>query len=109
MSNIIEIITQAGSFIAAFAAIAAGFVLANMAKKFNSGIFASNFRSISTGIFLIGFAILIDAIQTYVASFAQPQVLTFIIIVKEILFVIGTYVIVIGSKKTADSMETMTK
>lgn len=103
------IVTQAGSFISAFAAVAAGVIMANVTKKFGTGILAQGFRSISIGVFFIAAGIFIDAVQSYLLRAADLRILTAVIIAKELLFVVGTYVIVIGSKKTVDKLETLIK
>src|SRR6478752_3333771 len=103
---LLTIAIQAGSFIAAFAAIAAGVLMFSVTKKFGSGILASGFKRISIGVLLIAGGIIIDAIQSYMVQstfFANFQTLTLgIILAKDIMFVLGTYVIVIGSKSTGD-------
>lgn len=108
-TKLLTILVQGGSFMAAFAGIAAGFIMANVRKKFGTGILASGFKAIAIGVFFIAFGIIVDAIQTYVQlnnNLAIPILLLFI---KEILFVTGTYFIVIGSKKTGDKLESLTQ
>jgi hypothetical protein len=109
LESLSVLITQAGSFISAFAAVAAGLIMANVTKKFGTGILASGFKSISIGVFFIAAGIFIDAIQSYLLRSANLTIVTTVIIAKELLFVVGTYVIVIGSKKTVDKLETLTK
>lgn len=104
----LTIAIQAGSFIAAFAAIAAGVIMSNVTKKFGTGILASGFKSIAIGVFFIAGGIILDAAQVYV-QFANQTVIVAIILAKEALFVAGTYVIVIGSKRTGDKLENLTK
>jgi hypothetical protein len=110
---LLTIAIQAGSFIAAFAAIAAGVLMFSVTKKFGTGILASGFRRISIGVLLIAGGIIIDAVQSYIVQspfFANLQTLIFVIILaKDILFVLGTYIIVIGSKSTGDKLENLTK
>ncbi len=108
-SKLSIIITQAGSFISAFAALAAGVIMVSVVKKFGTGILASGFKSISVGVFFIAAGILIDAVQSYLLPASSLSVLTTVIIIKEALFVVGTYIIVIGSKKIVDKLETLTK
>lgn len=113
-AKLISIIIQAGSFISAFAAIAAGFMMASVTKKFGTGILASGFKTNSIGVFCIAFGIMVDAVLTYVqvSPYANliPQILTIALLVaKYAFFVIGTYVIVIGSKKTGDKIESLTR
>lgn len=105
------ILIQAGSFISAFAAIAAGVMMASVRKKFGTGILASGFKSISVGVFFIAGGILADAVQSYISlNFPTFMVgIIAVLIIKEILFVVGTYIIVIGSKKTGDKLESLTK
>lgn len=110
IDKLLVIIIQGGSFIAAFAAVSAGVVMANVTKKFGMGLLASGFKSISIGVFFIAAGIIADAVQSYVMfSIDSLTVLTIILAVKEILFVVGTYIIVIGSKKTGDQLENLTK
>lgn len=93
---------------AAFAAITAGILMSNVTKKFGSGILASGFKTISTGVLFIAAGIIIDAVSSYI-QIASNFTLAAILIAKEIFFVVGTYIIVIGSKKTGDKLESLTK
>lgn len=111
-TKLLTVLVEAGSFIASFAAIAAGFVMAGVTKKFGTGILASGFKTNSVGIFFIAGGILLDALNSYlqISNFISSQFIsTLLLIVKEALFVIGTYIIVIGSKKTGDKLEKLTK
>lgn len=113
-TRLLTILLQAGSFISAFAAMAAGIVMESVTKKFGTGILASGFKTNSIGVFLIAFGILIDAVETYIqlsgyATLLPTIIPTILLIIKYIFFVLGTYVIVIGSKKTGDKLETLTK
>lgn len=110
----LTVLVEAGSFMSAFAAIAAGVVMASVTKKFGTGILASGFKTNSWGIFFIAFGIIIDAgsaylmVSNYVASL--PSYLPIVLLLaKEACFVIGTYIIVIGSKKTGDKLESLMK
>ncbi len=107
-AKLLTIIIQAGSFIAAFAAIAAGVIMSSVTKKFGTGILASGFKTISVGILFIAAGIILDAINSYL-QISNNQVFAIILILKEALFVVGTYIIVIGSKKTGDNLESLTK
>ena len=109
-TKLLTIIIEAGSFISAFAGITAGIVMASVTKKFGTGLLASGFKSISIGVFFIAGGIIMDAAQSYVQfSINNLTVLTILLGIKEVLFVIGTYIIVIGSKKTGDKLESLTK
>lgn len=111
-AKLLTTLVEAGSFIASFAAIAAGFVMAGVTKKFGTGILASGFKTNSVGIFFIAAGILLDAILSYIqfSGFLSNELIyTVALIVKEALFVVGTYIIVIGSKKTGDKLESLTK
>lgn len=112
--RLLTVLVGAGSFIAAFAAIAAGFVMASVTKKFGTGILASGFKTNSLGVFFIALGIIIDAANSYlvIGGYAAviPQVMTVgMLLAKEVCFVIGTYIIVIGSKKTGDKLESLMK
>jgi len=107
-SELATVLTQAGSFISAVAAITAGVIMVSVTRKFGTGILASGFRSISIGVFFIAIAIIIDAVQTYFVNSNLPHA-SAIVLIKELLFVLGTYTIVIGSKNTGDKIEKLTK
>ena len=110
-TKLLTIIVEVGSFIAVFAAIVAGILMAEVTKKFGTGILATGFKSISIGVFFIAAGILIDAVESYaqISSLNSFEILAAFILVKEALFVVGTYIIVIGSKKTGDKLESLTK
>lgn len=114
-TNLLTIIVQSGSFMAAFAAISAGVIMSSVTKKFGTGILASGFKTISIGVLFIAIGIIIDAANSYIQiinSFLQMNgnvLLTGVIVLKEIFFVLGTYIIVVGSKKTGDKIESLTK
>ncbi len=109
--KLLTIIIEGGSFISALASIAAGIIMANVTKKFGTGILASGFRAISIGVFFIAAAILIDAIESYleVSGYLNMDLVYALLLIKAPLFIIGTYIIVIGSKKTGDKLESLTK
>jgi hypothetical protein len=106
--RLLTIVVQAGSFISTFAAIVAGVIMLQVTKKFGVGILANGFRSVSVGVIFIAFGILVDAIQTYMNLSGIAFVSTWLLIFKDLLFIIGTYTIVIGSKKTGDKLESLT-
>jgi hypothetical protein len=106
--RLITIIIQGGSFISTFAAIVAGIIMFRVTKKFGVGILASGFKSVSIGVIFIAFGIMVDAVQTYLQITGTAFVSTWLLIFKDILFIIGTYTIVIGSKKTGDRLESLT-
>lgn len=109
--KLLTIIIEAASFIAALASIAAGLIMANVTKKFGTGILASGFKTISIGVLFIAVAIIIDAVQSYieVVSPTITQLNLILLLVRAPFFLIGTYLIVIGSKKTGDKLESLTK
>lgn len=112
LTKLLTIIIEAGALISAFAAIVAAVIMSRITKKFGTGILASGFKAISLGVFFIALGILVDAVEAYLqsANFASiDQFITIIILVKLSLFVIGTYIIVIGSKKTGDKLESLTQ
>jgi len=97
------------SFIASFSGIAAGVIMVNVTKKFKTGILAYGFKSVAIGIIFIAFGITIDSLATYVSVFKNSTLDTVLLVLKEATFVIGAYIIVIGSKRTADKLQTLTK
>ncbi|MBI2034411.1 MAG: hypothetical protein HYT11_01630 [Candidatus Levybacteria bacterium] len=106
--TLLPLVINAGAFIAAFAAIAAGIIMSSVRKQFGTGILATGFKTIATGVFFIAGGIIIDAVTSYLQINASS---TFgsVLILKYVLFVTGTYVIVVGSKQTADKLESLTK
>jgi len=110
VTKLLTIVIEAGSFISAFAGITAGIVMVSVTKKFGTGLLATGFKAISIGVFFIASGIIMDAVQSYVQfSIDNLAVITIILAIKEVLFIIGTYTIVIGSKKTGDKLENLTK
>jgi len=97
------------SFIAAFAAIAAAMIMYQVTKKFGSGILASGFKSISSGVLFLALGIIIDALNSYFLLSTNNVYSILVFTIKGACFVIGTYIIVIGSKRTADRLESLTK
>lgn len=112
LNEFITVFIEAGALISAFAAIVAAIIMSRVTKKFGTGILASGFKVISFGVFFIAIGILVDAVQSYLqTSNFEPieQYITIFMAAKLTLFVIGTYIIVIGSKKTGDKLESLTK
>lgn len=97
------------SFMASFSAIAAGVIMVNVTKKFKTGILSYGFKSVAIGIIVIAFGITIDSLAAYVLVFKNSTLDTALLVLKETAFVIGAYIIVIGSKRTADKLQTLTK
>lgn len=103
------ILVNGVSFVAAFAAIAASVLMYQVTKKFGSGILASGFKSISAGVLFLALGIIIDALNSYFLLSYNNVFSALIFLIKGICFVVGTYIIVIGSKRTADKLESLTK
>src|SRR5579864_1145230 len=111
-THLLSVIVEAGSLISAFAAIAAGFVMSSVTKKFGTGILASGFKTNTVGVFFIALGIIFDAVISYiqVSNIILDPVWTLcLLFTKEACFVLGTYVIVIGSKNTGDKIERILK
>jgi len=111
-TKLLAIGIEAGALISTLAALVAAFIMLRVTRKFGTGILASGFKSISFGVLFIALGILVDAVQSYlqINNFSGlEQFMTIILLVKLVLFVIGTYIIVIGSKRTGDKLESLTK
>lgn len=108
-NKLLALIIQVGSFVSTFAAIAAGIIMSNVTKKFGTGMLSIGFKSVAIGIICLAAGILTDALGTYVTAFNNLGLSAIILTFKELLFVVGTYSIVIGSKKIADKLESLTK
>jgi len=100
---------EAASFIAAFAAIAAAIIMARFIRKFVTGILAMGFKTIGIGIFLLALGIIIDAVEIYIQALNNPLSFSLLLIIRQVFFVLGTYIVVIGSKKMGDKLETLSK
>lgn len=105
----LTIVVNGVSFIAAFAALAAAILMYQVTKKFGNGILAHGFQSIGTGVLFLALGIVIDAINTYFQISFSSIFSVGVFLIKGICFVVGTYIIVIGSKRTADRLENLTK
>ena len=103
------VLIEAASFISAFAAIAAAIIMAKFLRKFVTGILATGFKTIGIGIFIVALAIIIDAVAIYIQVSSDSLAPNILLFIRQILFVIGTYVIVIGSKSMGDKLETLSK
>lgn len=108
-TRLAPVLIEAASFIAAFAAIAASIIMARFIRKFVTGILALGFKTIGIGIFVLALAIIIDAVEIYTQALNNPSTLSFLLIVRQIFFVLGTYTIVIGSKNMGDKLEMLSK
>lgn len=108
-SKLAPILIEAASFIAAFAAIAAAVIMARFIRKFVTGILAMGFRTIGIGIFILALGIIVDAVEIYIQALNNPTTLSILLIVRQVFFVLGTYIIVIGSKKMGDKLEGLSK
>ncbi len=109
ITRFFTIIVNGTSFVAAFAAIAAALIMYEVTKKFGSGILASGFKSISAGVLFLALGIIIDALNSFFLLSPNNIYAVMIFLIKGICFVTGTYIIVIGSKRTADKLESLTK
>ena len=111
-TRLLTILIEGGSLISGIAALAAAVIMSRVTKHFGTGIIANGFKSISLGVLFIALGILADAVQDYLQAenfLGFNQYITIVILAKLALFVIGTYIIVIGSKKTGDKLESLTK
>lgn len=105
----LTIVVNGISFVAAFAAIAASVIMYQVTKKFGTGILAHGFKTIGTGVLFIAVGIIVDAINSYLQISYSSVYSVGVFIIKGACFVIGTYTIVIGSKRTIDKLENLTK
>ena len=108
-ARLFTILVEGIAFIAAFAAVTGAAIMYQLTRKFGSGIIASGFKSISSGILFIALGIIIDALNSYFLLATNNAYSVLIFLIKGVCFVVGTYIIVIGSKRTADRLESLTK
>lgn len=107
--QVLNIIVNGISFIAAFAAIAAAVIMYQVTKKFGSGILAHGFKTIGTGVLFLALGIIVDAVNSYLQISYSSVYSVGVFLIKGACFVIGMYIIVIGSKRTIDKLENLTK
>lgn len=105
----LTIVVNGISFIAAFAAIAAAVIMYQVTKKFGSGILAHGFKTIGTGVLFLAMGIIVDALNSYLQISYSSVYSVGVFLIKGACFVIGMYIIVIGSKRTIDKLENLTK
>jgi hypothetical protein len=108
-SKLVSVLIEAASFIAAFAAITAAIIMARFIRKFVTGILAMGFRTIGIGIFVLALGIIIDAFEIYTQAFKSPSIINFLLIIRQVFFILGTYIVVIGSKNMGDKLEMLSK
>ncbi len=104
-----SILVEAVAFIAAFAAVTAAAIMYQLTNKFGSGIIAQGFKSIASGVLFIALGIIIDAFNSYFLLATNNVYSVLVFLIKGMCFVLGTYIIVIGSKRTADKLESLTQ
>ena len=84
--------------------------MAKFLRKFVTGILAKGFKTIGVGIFVLSLGIIIDAVLIHTqASNSSFPFLDILTIAKQALFLIGTYIIVVGSKNMGDKLEKLSK
>lgn len=108
-AKLAPVLIEAASFISAFAAITAAIIMARFIRKFVTGILAMGFKTIGIGIFVLALGIIIDAVEIYIQALQAPATLSILLIIRQVFFVVGAYIIVIGSKNMGDKLETLSK
>lgn len=93
---------ETGAFLSASAGIAAAIIIFTLRKKFGTGIVASGFGYTAWGVAVIGAGLILEGLQ----QFIQIKIIG-LTLIKEILLLVGTYIIVIGTKLTADRLENL--
>ncbi|MDP2585778.1 MAG: hypothetical protein Q8P29_02780 [Candidatus Levybacteria bacterium] len=107
-TKLMPILIESASFISAFAAIVAAIIMARLIRRFVTGILAIGFKTIGIGIFVLALAIIADAVDLYI-QVSQNKELGLALLVRQIFFIIGTYIIVIGAKTMGDKLEMLSK
>lgn len=102
------LLAEVFSFVAAVAGVTASSIMFQSTKRFGTGILSIGFKRIAVGVVFVASGIIIDAMLFYVQlPFSNVYAMT-LFLVKGSAFLIGTYIIVIGSKTTKDKLETLT-
>ena len=103
------ILVEGAAFTAAAAGVVAAMVMYQITQKFGSGILAYGFKVIAAGVLFLSLGMIIDALLSYFVITSNNIYSALVFIIKAACFVAGTYIIVIGTKKTAYRLEKLTK
>lgn len=107
--SLLTILVQGTSFIAAFAAVASSVIMYQVVCRFGKGVLADGFKFIMSGLLFVALAIVIDAFANYLGFSNDNPYALFVNLIKGICFMVGTYSIVIGSRKTVDKLEVLAR
>ena len=99
----LETAIQAAAFISALAGISAAAIMTRITRHFGTGIVATGYRFTALGVAVIGTAMFLESVLHYLQM--QTPILT---LLKEVMLVLGTYIIVMGTKITADKLDNLT-
>ena len=99
LEKLIEVVTV----ISALAGISAAIIMRKITTHFGTGIVATGYRWTALGVAIIGLSMFVESGLQYL----QIQV-KILILLKEILLLSGTYIIVSGTKITADKLDNLT-
>jgi hypothetical protein len=107
--KLVPVLIQAASFIAAISAVTAAVIMFRFVRKFETGILALGFKTIGVGSIILAVGIIVDSIEIYIQTIENPSTLSLLLIVRQIFFVLGAYIIVIGSKNMGDKLAELSK
>lgn len=93
---------EIAAIVSALAGISAAIIMRRVTTHFGTGIIATGYRFTAGGVAIIGLAMFIESIIEYLQIRIDA-----LILVKEILLVLGTYIIVVGTKLTADKLDNL--
>lgn len=99
----LEKIIEIAAVISVLAGISATIIMKKITSHFGTGIVATGYRYTAGGVAMISLAVLIEAVLKFLQI--QEGIFT---LTKEIVLVLGTYIIVIGTKLTADKLDNLT-
>lgn len=102
------LLLESSAFIAAFAAITAAAIMFTTRKKAGSGLMASGFQAMAIGVSLLALGMLLDTITIFVYQL-KPLIFAAVFFVKNLLFIVGTYFVVVGGKRIRDNFASLTQ
>lgn len=105
--NLVDLFTlekaiEITALISALAGLSAAIIMKRVTAHFGTGIVATGYRFTAGGVAIIGLAMFIESIIEYL----QIRV-DLLVLIKEILLVLGTYTIVVGTKLTVDKLDNL--
>lgn len=104
MQNVFEKSIEVSAFFSPIVGLVAALIMSRVTTTFGKGVIAKGFTFVTIGVFFIASSMLFDAFVKYY------EVLdAWVRLMREVLLLVGMYVIVAGAKYVHDELEKMRK